>query len=94
MTSTRWIVAGLVGLNVMLGIGVYQRLHVDQTALAQVGGRKDVITVAGVSGGTSVLYMYDTIGGMMVVLRPDPVNQKLDAVTQRDVSADFARNMR
>jgi hypothetical protein len=91
MSSSRWIVAGLIALNVALGAAVYERLHVDQTAQAQIGGRREVITVAGFYNGASVLYLYDTIGGQMVVLRPDSVNKKVDVLAQRDVGADFSR---
>ena len=91
MTTSRWIVGGLAALNVLLGIAVYQHLHMDTTAYAQVGGRKEVVTVSGLSAGVPVLYMFDTRGGMMVVLKPDGVNKKVDVVCKRDVGGDFAR---
>ena len=89
---TRWIiVAGLVVLNGMLGVGVYQKLA-ERSAQAQIGvGRADIVAVAGVSNGQTVIYLLDATSGKLVATRIDVANSRFDAPMLRDVGADLKR---
>ena len=89
---SKWIVAGLIVLNLILGVGVYQRL-VEQKATAQGIGRAvpQVATVAGQAGGNSVIYILDVNTGRMVALKNDIVSKRIDIIDTVDVAADLAR---
>jgi hypothetical protein len=90
---TRWIiVAGLVVLNGMLAVGVYQRLA-EPRAQAQigVGARPDIASVAGTSNGATVVYLLDVNSGKLVALRVDVANSRVDRAAQRNVAADLQR---
>ncbi len=91
MKTTKWLVAGLIALNAILGLAVYQRFGVENKAFAQAGARKDILSVSGYVNGQSYLYMWDTNGGMMVVVKPDPVNKKFEAIAKKDIASDLAR---
>jgi hypothetical protein len=91
---TRWfIVAGLVVLNGILGVGVYQRLGGDRTAQAQIGGgaRMELVSIAGVLNGQTVIYVMDANSGMLVARRIDAANARMDPPIRRDVAADLRR---
>ena len=91
MSGTKWIVAGLVVLNGILGLAVWQHLGGERTALAQSAIRHDVLTVAGLTNGNANFYMFDTNGGVLLVVRPDANGKKLNPVAQRNVGDDFLR---
>ena len=87
---TRWIIlAGLVVVNGLLGTAVYQRLA-ERHAQAQIGGGKiDVISVAGVSNGQTVVYMMEANSGRLQATRVDVSNGRMDIVARADVGADM-----
>jgi hypothetical protein len=89
---TRWIiVAGLVVLNGILGVGVYQRL-VERPTQAQIGGAKiDISAVAGNANGQSIIYLLDVSSGALVAQRVDSANNRTDIVAKRNVGADLSR---
>ena len=88
---TRWIVAGLVVLNMLLGAGVYLRLGGERTAEAQIGaGGNDFAVVSGFNNNQTLLYILETKSGNMVVVRTDPVNHKAELATIRRVGEDLA----
>jgi hypothetical protein len=89
---TRWIiVAGLVVLNGMLGIGVYQKMA-ERHAQAQIGGaRLDIISIAGVSNGQTVIYLLDANSGKLIATRIDVANSQFGAPILRDVGSDLKR---
>lgn len=89
---TRWIiVAGLVLLNGMLGVGVYQRLA-EPKANAQIGvARTDIAAVAGPANGATIIYLLDVNSGGLVALRMDIANNRIDRVAVRNVGADLRR---
>jgi hypothetical protein len=87
---TRWfILAGLIVANVVLGVSVFQRM--ERRADAQAGMPLDLVTVAGVSGGKTVIYTLDANSGILVARRVDVANQRFDAPIRRDVGADLRR---
>lgn len=89
---TRWIiVAGLVVLNGMLGVGVYQKLAERPTQAQIGGGRPDVVAVAGISNGQTVIYLLDANSGKLVATRIDVANSRFDTPMLRDVGADLKR---
>ena len=90
---TRWfIVAGLVVLNGILGVGVYQRLGGERTAQAQIGAvRRDVVSIAGMSNGQTVIYLLDASSGLLVATRLDVAQGRFDAPIRRDVGADLRK---
>jgi hypothetical protein len=89
---TRWfIVAGLVVLNGILGVGVYQRLG-ERQAQAQIGAaRLDVVSIAGVSNGQTVIYLLDANSGILLARRIDVANGRFDPPIRRDVGADLRK---
>jgi hypothetical protein len=90
----RWIVAGLIVLNLMLGIGVYLRLG-ERSAQAQIGKPAvDIATVAGQSNNNAIVYILNVATGDLVAVRPDPINNRVDLVTKTNVAADMKRVIR
>ncbi len=87
----RWIVIGLVVLNVLLGIGVYSRIGGEKTAYAQIGGAKSYIAVAGYSAGDTVLYVLEPGTGRLVAIRTSTIDRKITLAAGRNVTADLAR---
>jgi len=84
----RWIVAGLIVLNVLLGVGVYLRW--EPKANAQIGkGTGEYATVAGTSYNQSIVYILEVNTGKLVAVRTD--GGKVMAVAAHDVSADIKR---
>ncbi|MCL2646160.1 MAG: hypothetical protein FWD61_04035 [Phycisphaerales bacterium] len=87
----KWIVAGLIVLNLMLGAGVYLRLG-EKTVNAQIGRTiTQVATVAGQVGGNSVIYILDVNNGNLVALKNDTTNKRIDVLAQTNVTADIRR---
>jgi len=88
------IMAGLVVLNAVLGVGVYQHV-MERPVQAQQGGiggpRGDLAAVAGVSNGQSVIYMLDVTSGVLVAQRIDVANSRIETVGRRNVAQDLAR---
>lgn len=90
---TRWmIVAGLLVLNAVLGAGVYQHL-MERKADAQRAGSAppDVVAVAGMSNGQTVIYLFDAVSGQVVAQRVDVTNAKVEVIGRRSVAQDMAR---
>jgi len=91
---TRWfIVAGLLVLNGILGVGVYQRLG-ERPAQAQAigaGVRRDVVSIAGMSNGQTVIYLLDANSGLLVATRLDVARGTFDAPIRHDVGTDLKR---
>ncbi len=91
---TRWlIVAGLVVLNGMLGVGVYQRLA-EKSATAQAvgsGPHPDFVVVAGVNNSQVVVYTLDALMGTLSANRIDPINGAFMPPILHNVAADFKR---
>jgi hypothetical protein len=92
---SRWfIVAGLVIVNGILGVGVYQRL-MERSTQAQMGGiggpKLDLVSIAGVSNGQPVIYIMDANSGILLARRIDLSNQRFDPPVRRDVGSDLRR---
>ena len=87
----RWIVAGLIVLNLILGVGVYLRLG-EKTAQAQVGRVGDYAIVAGQgNGGVSVLYILNDNDGWLAALQTDVVSRQVKRIAVRNVGDDIKR---
>ncbi len=92
----RWfILAGLIVLNAILGVAVAQRF-IERSAQAQMGGIGagpvvDVVAVAGLSNGQTVIYLLDTNSGVLIGRRIDVANQRFDPPIRRNVGADLAK---
>jgi hypothetical protein len=92
---TRWfILAGLIVLNGILGVGVFQRT-MERRADAQMGGiggpNLDVVTLAGISNGQTVIYLLDANSGILLARRIDVANQRFDPPIRRDVATDLRK---
>jgi len=87
----RWIITGLVVLNLLLGVAVYHRLGGEKTAQAQIGGGVDYATVSGYSGGQAVVYILETRNGNLIALKTDPVNRTVGLAAVKKVGDDLAR---
>jgi len=90
---TKWIiVAGLVVLNGILGIGVYQRIA-ERPAVAAggIGGapKTDVTAVAGNTNGQTIIYMLDVNSGILIAQRVDVAQNRLDVISKRNVAGDL-----
>jgi hypothetical protein len=84
----RWIVAGLVVLNVMLGIGVYLRM--ESKAQAQIGrGAGNYATVAGQANMDSVVYILEVTKGQLVALKTNGGDVR--KMAERDIAKDLER---
>ena len=86
---TRWIVvAGLVVLNILLGIGVYQRM--ESKAHAQIGrGVGNYATVAGQANMDCVVYILEVNKGQLVALKANGGDVK--PLASRDIGKDLER---
>jgi hypothetical protein len=90
---TRWLIlAGLIVLNGILGIGVYQR-GMERRASAQVAGPVDTVTIAGISGGQTVIYTLEANTGILLARRVDATNQRFEPAKpiRREVPADLRK---
>jgi hypothetical protein len=88
---TRWILAGLIVLNVLLGAGVYMRLA-ERSATAQIGAAKsDFAVVAGANNGGGIIYIMDATSGRILAIRTDPVNRQVSLAAARNIADDLAR---
>jgi hypothetical protein len=87
----RWIVAGLIVLNLILGAGIYLRFG-EKTAQAQIGRPAgDFATVAGQANGFSVIYILDVNNGVLAALQPDIASRSIKRVAVRNVGDDIKR---
>ena len=86
----RWIVAGLIVLNLILGVGVYLRLG-EKTAQAQVGRIGDFAIVAGQANGASVIYILNDNDGWLAAVQTDVVGRQVKRVALRNVGDDIKR---
>ena len=83
----RWIVAGLVVLNLLLGMGIYLRLGGERTAQAQIGAANgDVAAIAGNNGQTTIIYVLQASTGKLAAIRYDPVVRRTDVIAKVDVT--------
>jgi len=86
---SKWlVVCGLVFLNVVLGVGVYQHLF-EQPAMAQAigaGAKPDIVAVAGSSSGQTAVYLLDVTTGKLIALRLDVTNKQMNPVAQANVA--------
>ena len=89
---SKWIVAGLIVLNVVLGAGLCFRaglgLGLERRAEAQgIGGtRGDFAVVAGSSNNATVVYLMEVSTGQLAALRIDPVNRQIQVAAKADVA--------
>ncbi len=90
----RWlIVAGLVFLNIVLAVGVYQRLGERSASAQGIGNaRPDLVSVAGSAGGQTAIYMLDATSGKLVALKLDVQNRQLQTAASANV-ADVLRRI-
>lgn len=86
---SRWIVAGLVLLNLVLGAGVYFRM-MERPAVAQIGGaRNSLSAVAGNQNNQSVLYVLEANSGRLIAIRSDPLNNTSEIAAARAIGQDL-----
>lgn len=88
---SKWVIAGLVTLNVLLGVGVAVKLFADRTAYAQIGGNRDYAVVSGYLNQQSVLYVLDVSSGRLIALRQDVPNRKVYPAATKNVMDDLRR---
>lgn len=93
MMYGKWLLAGLLALN--LGLGAVLYLHSSDSgskAYAQAGrGRTDFITVSGHQNNKSVLYIFEATSGRLACLEIDPNAKTIKGVASANVASDFAR---
>ena len=89
---SKWIiVTGLVVLNGILGVGVYERLA-EPKAQAQIGSSPaNIATVAGIINNATVVYALDVNTGALAAIRVDVTNNRVEPVAKRNVAADLAK---
>ncbi len=75
----RWIVAGLVVLNLVLGVGVYLRIGGEKAAYAQIGAGRSYVTVAGTINNDNIIYVLESSTGRLAAIRVNPVDRKVCA---------------
>ena len=89
---TRWIVASLIVLNLLLGAGVYLRWGGERAANAQIGAaRGNISAVSGFNANQSIVYMLEANTGRLVAIRTDPTNHKVEVAAYRTIADDLRR---
>ena len=84
----RWIVAGLVLLNLVLGAALWNRAGGEKTAYGQIGvPNSDVVTI----GGFNTVYLLQVSTGYLVAMQVDPANKKVNIVAAKDLKNDLER---
>jgi len=87
----RWIVAGLVILNVVLGVSVFMRVGGEKTAYAQIGAGKSYVTVAGTINNDDIIYVLESSTGRLVAIKVNPVDRKVTLAASKNIAPDFQR---
>ena len=88
----RWIVAGLIVLNAVLGIGVYMHIGGEKSAYAQIGGvGRDFVSVAGYLNNDSIVYVLDPSSGRLVAIKTSLVDRRLTILARRSITDDLRR---
>jgi hypothetical protein len=88
----RWIVAGLVVVNLLLGLGVWMRLGGERTAKADIGKPGlNFATVSGQSNNDSIIYVLEVNSGRLVALQTSIINNSVKLIAQKNVAADMQR---
>ena len=85
---SKWlIVSGLACLNLMLGVGVYQRV-LEKPASAQIGGgtRPDVVAAVGAAAGQTAVYLLDATSGRLIALKLDVTNKMMTQAAVTNVA--------
>ena len=88
----RWIVAGLIVLNAVLGIAVYMHLGGERSAYAQIGGvGRDFVSVAGYINNDSVVYVPEPNTGRLVAISANMANRRIGVIARRNITEDLRR---
>jgi hypothetical protein len=88
----RWIVAGLIVLNAILGIGVYMHLGGERSAYAQIGGvGRDFVSVAGYLNNDSVVYVLEPSSGRLIAIKASMADRSLTPLASRIITEDLRR---
>lgn len=90
----RWIVAGLVALNVVLALGVWMRMG-ENKAYGQIGASTpDFATVSGFTNNAETIFLLDASTGRLAAVQVDLTGRKIVPVGTRNVAEDLARIQR
>ena len=88
----RWIVAGLIVLNAILGIGVYMHIGGEKSAYGQIGGvGREYVSVAGYLNNDAIVYVLEPSTGKLVAIRTSVTDRRVTTVASRTITADLAR---
>ena len=89
---SRWIVAGLVLLNLMLGAAVWMRVGGESKAYAQIGAvPRDYATVSGFTNNASTIFLLETSTGRLAAVQVDITGRRIAPVSSRNVADDLQR---
>lgn len=92
--KNRWIIAGLVVLNAILGVAAWQTLAPTSHAFAQGRRGSDYLILSRRSQNYLMVYALDTNSGNLVALRQDPAQRTLLPVARKEIQADIGRSAR
>lgn len=92
--KNRWIIAGLVMANAILGVAAWQTLTPASPAFAQGRRGSDYMVLSRRSQNYLMVYALDTTTGNLVALRQDPQQKQIQVVARKDIQADFGRSTR
>jgi hypothetical protein len=88
----RWIVAGLVVLNLVLGAGVWMRLGGERKAYGQIGAVKpDFASVSGFTNNATTIFLLEVSTGRLAAVQVDITGRRIAPVSSRNVADDLAR---
>jgi len=93
-TRNRWIVAGLVVLNGILGVAAWQSLSPTATAYGQSRRNGDYIVLSRRNITNVMTYVLDTSTGALVALKQEPQKKEIKIMARRDVTSDIGRSTR
>jgi hypothetical protein len=89
---SKWIVAGLVMLNLVLGAGVWMRVGGEKQAYGQIGAaRANFATVSGFTNNASTIFLLDVSNGRLAAVQVDITGRRIQPVASRNVADDLQR---
>ncbi len=97
LNTKRWLIAGLVALNAVLGVAAWQALAPGTSVFAQAqrrGSSNDYIILTRHNQRYMTVYAFDATNGTLVGLRQDSSQKQLIPVSRKDALADLNRMSR
>lgn len=92
--KTRWLIAGLVAVNAVLGVAAWQALAPTSSAFAQGRKGSDYLILSHRMQQYFVVYALDTGSGNLVALKQGLSHRELQPIARKDIQTDLGRSGR